>query len=83
MSTIVVAALSPFASPSDPPPRKEDRESKDDRVDRQQDFVERGPVGLEPIDQRGGDQRSNPRGNERCEAPTEKRPPRLKPRRLG
>ncbi len=83
MSTIAVATLSPFASPSDPPPRREDSKSQDDRVERQQDFVERGHFGLEPIDQSGGDHCNNPRGNERCKAPTEKRPPRLGPRRLG
>ena len=85
MPTIEVTALSrsPFSSSSDPAPRSEDGKSHDDRVDRQQDFVERRHFDLEPIDQSGGDRCNNPRGDERCEAPIEKRPPRLGPRRLG
>ena len=83
MPTLVMTAFSPFPSSSDPAPRREERKSHDDCVERQQNFVERGHCGLEPVDQSGGDHCNNPSGNEWCEAPTEKRPSQLGAGRLG
>ena len=72
----------PFSPCPDPAPREENRQCRNDCVDRQQHLVERRHSGLEPIDQRYDADRDNPRNDQRRETTTEKRPPSLGLRRL-
>lgn len=71
-----------LTSRSDPAPREENRQRRNDCVDGQQHLVERRHRGLEPIDQRCDANCDDPGNDQRRETTTEKRPPRLGLRRL-